>query len=262
MQSCYKIIKGLDKTVDCTLLELRQVLINGKAIGDRANSQGEGEDAPEAVPAVDYNQLAEIIIREAEEKAKKILTEGQKAVLEMGQKAQLKAEEEYERVKQLAAADGYDEGRKEALAKAAADASAIRDQARSVLRQAEEIRRLTLDSLESEVVRLSIEISEKLISTKLNLDPEIVVQVAKEAISMLHKRDKVFLYVHPSEEDLFEEWRGDLIKCLTPKGELHIITDSDIGPGGCIAETENGRVDARLDNRWEVLLEALGEISK
>ncbi|MCL6477614.1 MAG: hypothetical protein K6T65_04285 [Peptococcaceae bacterium] len=155
----------------------------------------------------------------------------------------------------------YTEGRREALAGAAADAAAIRDQAGLVLRQAEEIRRQTLKSVESDIVRLAIEIAEKVLAAKLDLHPQIVVDIAREAISMLHDRDQVVLYVNPAEADLFEERREDLIKHLSPKGELHIIADADISPGGCVAETEHGRVDARMDTRWEALLKALGEIN-
>lgn len=251
-----KIIKGLDKSFDCRLIELRHIFNEEDIVVTGAEENGITE------PAIDYEKLAALMLREAEEKAKIIIAEAKKNAAGIEESSREKAGEEAERLKHEAALEGFEEGKKEALAKAAADASLIRDQARSVLRQAEEVRRQTIENLESDIVKLSIEMTEKILSAKLNMDPRVIVEIAKEAIGMLHNRDQVVLYVNPSDVDLYEERRGDLVKALSPKGELIIIKDPDIETGGCIAETENGRVDATLDSRWKALLESLGEIKK
>jgi flagellar biosynthesis/type III secretory pathway protein FliH len=116
--------------------------------------------------------------------------------------------------------------------------------------------------MESEIVRLSIEIAEKVLSAKLGLHPQVVVDIAREAIDMLHDRDQVILYVNPGEAGLFEEKKEELIKHLSPRGELHIVSDHEVGPGGCVAETEYGRVDARLETRWGALLKALEDVNR
>ncbi|MCL5935088.1 MAG: FliH/SctL family protein [Firmicutes bacterium] len=251
-----KIIKGLDRSFDCRLIELRHIFKEEDI--DLSEAEGNGETEP----AIDYEKLAALMMREAEEKALKLIDEAKKNAAGIEEASRERAGEEAERLKHEAARDGFEEGKKEALAKAAADASFIRDQARSVLRQAEEVRRQTIESLESDIVKLAIEMTEKILSVKLNLEPRVIVEIAKEAIGMLHNRDQVVLYVNPSDVDLYEEKRGDLTKTLSPKGELIIIRDPDIETGGCIAETENGRVDATLDSRWKTLLESLGEIEK
>ncbi|MFZ5644560.1 MAG: FliH/SctL family protein [Bacillota bacterium] len=253
-----KIIKGLDSNYECRILDLRHSFKDREA--QEKSSAGAG--GQEQVPAINYGKLAAVLIREAEEKAERIIFEAQQRAANILDEARTKAEEESGILKSQAMQEGFEEGRREALAKAAADASSIRDQARLVLRQAEETRRQTIESMESELVRLAIEISEKIILSKLNLDPGVVVEIAKEAIGMLHKRDQVVLYVNPSEADFYEERRSELIKQLSPRGELIIISDPEIGPGGCIAETENGRVDALVDSRWQALMESLGEIYK
>jgi flagellar assembly protein FliH len=252
-----KIIKGLDKTFECRLIELRQI-----SRGEEDKTAPVGEESQRPEPAIDYERLAALVLLEAEEKAGKIIAEAENNAVRMEESAREKSLAEAEMIKNEAAKAGLVEGRKEALAKAAADASFIRDQARSVLRQAEEVRRQTIESLEAEIVKLAIEMTEKLLSVKLNMDPGVTVEIAREAIGMLHNRDQVVLYVNPSEVDFYEERRGELEKSLSPKGELIIIKDPDIEPGGCVAETENGRVDATLNSRWESLLESLGEIKK
>lgn len=255
MPSSFNILKGLEDDFDYRTLKIRHQFVEEEAGVGLAGSGRE-------VQAPDPSQVAARIIAEAEEKARGIVSEALAEARETGEKARLEAVEEAERIKREAREEGFEQGKREALAKAAADASSIRDQARSVLRQAEEIRRQTIESVESEIVRLAIDIAEKVLSAKLRLHPQVVVDIAKEAISMLHDREQVVIYVNPAEEDLFEERRDELVKHLSPRGELHIITDSGIGPGGCVAEAGHGRVDARLDTRWEALLKALEEIKR
>ena len=251
-----KIIKGLDKSFDCRIIELRHIFREEDIV------EGVAEENGKAEPAIDYEKLAALMLREAEEKAQKLIARAEKDAAGIEDASRERAGEEAERIKKEASREGFEEGKKEALAKAAADASFIREQARSVLRQAEEVRRQTIESLESDIVKLAIEMTEKILSAKLNLDPRVIVEIAKEAIGMLHSREQVVLYVNPSEVELYEERRGELIKTLSPKGELIIIKDPDIEAGGCIAETENGRVDATLGSRWGALLESLGEVNK
>lgn len=253
MPSSYKILKGLERPGDRRLLELRHQFIPVEEVQ---------EETFQADPEVDPALMAGQIIAEAEERAQALISEARESVRQLEERIVREALEEAGRIKKEAWEDAFEQGKREALAKAAADASSIREQARSVLRQAEEVRRQTMESVEAEIVRLAIEIAEKVLAVKLKLHPQIVVDIAREAISLLHDRDQVVLFVNPAEADLYEEKREDLVKLLSPKGELHIIADHEIGPGGCVAETEHGRVDARLETRWEALLKSLEEISR
>lgn len=247
-----KIIRGFEKNTSCKVLELRHQFLS---------MQDEDFDVPDQdEPDVDPLLEASRIIAEAEEKAQKIVAEAQDEVQLLREQVLQEARVEADKVKDEVREAAFEQGKKEAMSKAASEATALREQARSVLRQAEEIRRQTLESVEAEIVRLSIEIAEKILSVKLNLHPHVVVEIAKEAIDMLHERDQVVLFVNPAEVPLFEDNKERLLKHLSPKGELHIIGDHDISPGGCIAETEHGRVDATMETRFENLWKSLEDI--
>ncbi len=167
------------------------------------------------------------------------------------------ARREAEDIKKEARESGFSEGRKEALARASAEANAIREQARLVLRQAEEIRRQTLDSVEEEIVELAKEMAAKILFNEVRQNPETIMSVAGEAIGLLKNRDEVILYVNPLEIELFEQKIQELKQLLSPKGVLHIISDAGVSPGGVVAETEHGRIDANMGTRWQALIQAL-----
>ncbi|MCL6611801.1 MAG: flagellar biosynthesis protein [Peptococcaceae bacterium] len=252
--SC-RILRGVESNGGFRVLELRHQFVPEALEEDLGIARME---APEVNPGLEAGR----IVAEAEEKARTIISDAREAARVLEERIIQEALEEAEKIKERAREEAFEQGKKEALAKAAADASSIRDQARSVLRQAEEIRRQTLESVEADIVRLAIEIAEKVLAVKLKLHPQVVVDVAKEAINMLHDRDQVVLYVNPAEAELYESKREELMKHLSPRGELHIIADHGVGPGGCVAETEFGRVDARLGTRWEALLKNLEEIGR
>lgn len=202
------------------------------------------------------NEAREVLKR-AEEEAKTIVDSAAAEAAEIIRNALEDARRESQAIKEEARESGFGQGKKEALAKAAAEATAIRDQARSVLRQAEEIRRQTLASLEGEIIELVKDIARKILHNELAQNPETVSAVAREAISLLENRDRVTLYVSPSQTGVFENKKEELQNLLPPGGQIHIIVDPGLEPGGCIAQTQYGMVDASLDARWQALVRAL-----
>lgn len=221
-----------------------------KEIDDPKENQAES-------PEVLLNE-ARAVLQRAEQDARSTIDRATAEAAEIVKKAVEDSRRESLAIKEEARQKGYEEGKKEALAKAAAEATAIRDQARSVLRQAEEIRRQTVVSLEGEIIELAREIARKILYNELMQHPEAVLAVAREAINLMENRDEVVLYVNPAESEIFAGKREELQNLLSPGGVLHIIGDAGIQPGGCVAETQYGRVDASLDARWQALVRALG----
>lgn len=171
------------------------------------------------------------------------------------------ADTEGKRLREEARKLGFEQGRREGyqagMAKAQAEGEEIRAAAQEVLRQAEENRRTTIESLEGSIIGLAQEIAERLMCTQLSLEPEIVCNVAKESLRLLQNRLQVFLYINPEELALYEKNRDELQRQLPPKAELQVITDPAIQPGGCRIDTENGQVDATMEARRSALLQAL-----
>ncbi|NTW04793.1 MAG: hypothetical protein HGA27_01565 [Peptococcaceae bacterium] len=241
-----KILKGFGNNVDSTLLEIRHSF-DGRSMQKSGHS-----DAPASEK--DVRQLLE----EAKNKAEVIIASALEEAEKHKENTNREALVEAERIGREAYERSFEEGKKDALDNAEADAVAIRDEARSVLDQSEKIRKQMLESLEKDVLELSVEIAEKVLNFKLKLDPQIVVDLARDSIDLLKEREQVVLFVNPYEVGFFEERKGELLRELSPKGELHIVADKEIAPGGCIVETEYGKVDAQLKTRWQTLIDNLG----
>lgn len=200
---------------------------------------------PQETP--DYQETGREIIAAAEAKANRILDNARK-----------EAENKAKQLAKEAREEGFRQGYRQALEEARKEAEEIRNQARDVLKQAEEQRAKTLDSLEQEIIALSIDIAEKILARQLSIEPETVIAIAREAIQLVKQREKVTIFHNPADMEIFEQYREDLQRLLPANASLEFITDKIIAPGGCIVKTEHGRVEATLDSRWQAIFESLG----
>lgn len=197
--------------------------------------------APEEIePNIFKEEVLEAndVLGQAKNEAKKLLAE-----------ARVKAQEIFTQAKK----EGYETGYQEGLKKAAGEANEIKQNAFDLLDQAQKIRQETIKSLEQEIVNLSCKIAEKILYTQLTLAPEMVIQITKEAISLLSDKEQVSLLVNPEEEEVFLTHREEVLKKLPAGTRLNILTDASIKPGGLKIRTSQEEIDATLDSRWEVL---------
>jgi len=259
MYSC-KIIKS-DEVSDILL----QVLPL-RCLSNVNNTQfDEGEDTAAQEEGIDVRDeavaQAEEILNKARAAADEVISQakldGEKIKQEALRQARLESEQIKQEAQRSAFDQGYRDGYREGTAKAQEEGEAIRRMAMDVLKQAEESRRRTLESLEGDIIDLAREIAEKLLSAQLSLDPESVFNVAVESLRLVADRLHVVIYISPAELALYEKRKDELLNILPAKAELQVITDDSIQPGGCRIETEHGRVDATVETRRKALLKAL-----
>lgn len=167
------------------------------------------------------------------------------------------AREEAEAAVRRAREDGYARGLEEARAAMAEETAAAREQARVVLRSAEETRRETLAALDGEVRELALTIAEQVVGRQLSLDPGVVESIAGEALRLVRDREQVVLFAHPEDAALLRARADDLRAVLGPGASFTIMEDASLTCGGCLIDTGEGLVDARLESRWQALREVL-----
>jgi len=165
---------------------------------------------------------------------------------------------EADEIRKRAYEEGWQQGYREGFEQARHEAGKLREAARSVLREAEELRRRTLDDLSPEIRTLAVAIAEKLVAGELEQNPETITAVAREALEAVRERESVVLYVHPSHAATLREAVPKLKSALLSEGAaLRVIGDAGLDRGGCLVETEQGLVDATTEVRWREVLRAL-----
>lgn len=110
---------------------------------------------------------------------------------------------------------------------------------------------------ESELVSGVVKAVEKIIGTKLKMDPDLIVSIVAQSIRSVIKYRTVTIYCRKEDIEALEEAKPKLRKVLEQAETLTIQDRPDIEPGGCIIETEGGIINAQLSSQLEALRKAL-----
>lgn len=115
------------------------------------------------------------------------------------------------------------------------------------------------ERIEPELVRLATSIAEKIIARELETRPETVLDFVRGALLRLRERELLRVRVNPRDVEQVRAARGDLMAAVDGVRRLEVVEDRRVDQGGCVVETPNGTLDARVRTQMEEIRRALGE---
>ncbi len=102
---------------------------------------------------------------------------------------------------------------------------------------------------ERDIARLAVAVAAKVIQRSVEQDPEIVLAIARAAISQTEGARSVVLRVSPKDMELVLLAHDELVRHSPDLRNLKVVEDPRIERGGCVVEMEVGHVDARIDEQ-------------
>lgn len=114
-----------------------------------------------------------------------------------------------------------------------------------------------LQAQEQDMLDLSFGIAQRIIAREIALNPDVVKGIVLNALDQVRNKRQIVLIVHPEDALMLEQDRA-LLGSRVEGAKLYIEEDDRVERGGCVIETESGRVDARLDVQLGALRDALG----
>ena len=117
------------------------------------------------------------------------------------------------------------------------------------LLQLKNIRKETNRQIENEVVELALAIARQVICQEITIDREIVVCVAREALSKVEDPGRIKIKMSPSDLQFIKETRSQLSNMIENIDTVTLESVEDIQSGGCIIETDLGEIDARIEKQ-------------
>jgi flagellar biosynthesis/type III secretory pathway protein FliH len=113
--------------------------------------------------------------------------------------------------------------------------------------------RESVESVERRAVDFALQVSKKLVGTAVEINPEYVLEVIKEAIKLTGGANIKSIKVSPQDMEF--------LKMLSPErqfkefdGSWSFQTDDSIR-AGCVVETTAGQVDCDLEKAWDRIRE-------
>ncbi len=142
--------------------------------------------------------------------------------------------------------DGYQEGFEEG-----------KSQITETLLRLEQNYKQRLAQTEPDLVRLSVQIAEKLIGAQLQMQPDLIVQIVGKALTAVRHQREIFLRVNPADYEVLTQHKPQLLDYLSRAQDIDIRSDSSIAQGSCIVESEIGTIEAVLEKQLVAFENAL-----
>jgi flagellar assembly protein FliH len=157
---------------------------------------------------------------------------------------------------------GHAEGRAEGHAEGFAAGSAEGEQA--AMQELEQLRTVAAsfgnavaqadETIAKDVLDLALRLARGMVRTGLDVRPELIMSVVRDAINQLPiLQQPALLMLNPQDAELVRHGMAEELAT----GGWRIIENGSIARGGCRVETASNQIDAQVEARWQRLTHAL-----
>jgi len=184
----------------------------------------------------------------------------------------LKMSQEAEKLREKALREGYEEGYRRGAEQGKIEAiEAVREEnikkissLVGLLESIHEELKNSLDVLllanEAKLVRLWEKILSRLLFQRASLDEGLVLRVLKEILARASDRERILIYLNPSDLTYAESHSDELAELLRGVKHLEFIPDGNVDKGSCVVETNLGVYDARWRTQLEQISQELDKV--
>jgi flagellar assembly protein FliH len=173
---------------------------------------------------------------------------------------ELPTAEELEAIRDAARAEGFAEGHAAGYADGVSEGQA---QARAELAHLQAIAATfgaavaaADETIAGDVLDLALHLSRAMLRTALEVRPELVIPVVREAIEYLPMlQQPALLMLHPQDAEIVRNGIGEELD----KGGWRVVPDPTVARGGCKVDTATNQIDAQVAARWQRLTHSLGK---
>lgn len=193
------------------------------------------------------------MLDEAKQKAEEIIVQANQAALEIKEKTCKEASEK-------GYAEGHDHGYKAAREEMEIEVNKANEKAQRIISFAENDAKDAVLKAEKQIVDIALAIAQKVIPQHMIDTPQLICPLVRDALEKVKDQSLIKVKVAPGDYELVLMAKNEFQTVLESDSQLEITPDSTIEPGGCIVESDNGNVDARLSTKMEAVKKAIQEV--
>lgn len=243
-------------------LPVNQVVEEIKDVNIVGKSMVEYELEEEKKKYEKINQELQEKIKEYQEKEKKLQeleekiileakSKGEQLVQELISEAQNKAQE----ILKKAFEEGFQQGINQAYQQVQQEYHRKIQELQEEINKVINIRKNLFKEMEKEFIDFVFLVAEKVINKKVQEEPNVVISSLKELLTKVERSKTLTIWVNPQELEEVRNHKQQLTYMLEDVENINIIPDERIEIGGCIIETNFGKIDSRISTKLEVLKE-------
>ena len=220
-------------------------------------------DSPD-LPEISPEELAEDIVKKAEDEANVIILRAEMDAAAILKKArdeaavfkadsEARAAEDAQRIRE----ESYQEAYQKGVDEATAVGDSIKAEAQSVLQAAIQEKEETLLAIEPDAVNLIIDIVDKLLGAAVKVNPAVVVSLIRQGFAGATLSGQISIRVSEADYEQTSIYKEELMAAVGGTVEPEIVKDLSLGPTECIIDTPFGGIDVSLRPQFEALRENL-----
>jgi flagellar assembly protein FliH len=172
-------------------------------------------------------------------------------------RALAQARAEAERIRELARAEGYEQGRAAGIQQGSAEIAAAAAALGAAVGGVEALRAEVAEAAEMDAIELALMLAGKILAGAFQARPELVVEIVQGALRRLSDRRRVTVLVNPADLDVVRAAIGEITAQGSGVELCDLQSDERVGAGGAIVRTAEGEVDASVPTQLERAREAI-----
>lgn len=197
------------------------------------------------------------ISNEYQEASKQILKKANSAAEEIIEKAL----QESFAIQEKAKKEGHDEGFKAGFSEGLSQFKQATKKSLSnigkIVNETVNQKNKIIAEAEEDILKLTFAIVSKIIKAELSVSKEIVLNSARKALQKVISDSKIKLKVSPHDYETLREHIDDIASKTGVTSVIDIVPDSNITAGGCLLETDSGRIDAQIEVQLDEIEKSL-----
>lgn len=209
----------------------------------------------------EQRKFADNLVIEAKKEAERIVSQAklqyEKTMEDINQQRTSWAEEK-ELLISAAKEEGYESGWSEGQKQGYSEYRKLLQEAREIIEAAKNDYTAYLESSEKVILDLAVKIAGKITACKIE-DEENFLSFVKKALKEAKLCQEIRLYVHPQYYEFLLSQKEELQSIFLHHTNLFIYPDEEITVGGCVIESETGRIDAGIDTQLSEIKKILTE---
>jgi flagellar assembly protein FliH len=161
------------------------------------------------------------------------------------------ASAEAEQIREVARAEGYEQGRAAGHEQGAAEIAAAAAALGAAAHGIEELRGEVAEAVESDAIELALTLAGKILAGAFQARPELVVEIVQGALRRISDRRQITVLVNPADLEVVRAAIGELTAQGSGVELCDLQSDARVGAGSAIVRTSEGEVDASVQTQLE-----------
>lgn len=217
-----------------------------------------------AVMLEEHRRKAAKLLEEAEFQRNTVLAEAKAQVEALLAEAQTDALQCKTLAQEEGRAEGYqsghEEGRSAAKAEMEAAVLAANEKAQRTMQIAENEAKCTVLRAERQILDIVLAIADRVIPQHFMDAPQCILPLIQKALEKVKDQNAIVVRVSEENYEFVLAAKDELQMRLDGDEGLSISADPVLGNDGCIIESANGNVDAKLQTQLEIVKKAVQEV--